>query len=48
MAGIGRLEDGDVELVHLQHRLHYPLSFRGVAIAKQLGNMVGTICQEMP
>jgi len=33
---MGRLQTGDVELAHPEHRLHHPLGLGGVAIAEQL------------
>ena len=33
---VGGLQPGDVELHHLQHRLHDPLRLGGIGIAQQL------------
>src|SRR6185295_14160775 len=36
LAAISRLEPGDVELAHLEHRLHRPLGGRGIVAREQL------------
>src|SRR5712691_3308799 len=38
---IGLLELGDVDLAHLQHRLHHPGGLRGIAVAEHLTQDTG-------